>query len=342
MPFALDATYSLGDHLSGVGVYSREILRGLAELHPDQRFHWYYRPHRFLRSFREPLPRCCARRILWDGRTIPCRLFHALNQRMPQRKPIRSVVTFHDLFVLTASYSTPEFRARFASQAREAAARADLIICVSQFTADQVHDLLKVDRGRLRVVWHGVHPVEQPVPADRENVVLHVGAIQKRKNIVRLLEAFEQLSSDWRLVLAGAAGYGSEELLARIESSPARSRIQLPGYVDEQSLAHLYRTAAMLAFPSLDEGFGIPILEAMAHGLPVITSNRSALREVGQGAALLVDPESPQEIGEAMRRIASDPALRRDLVEKGLQHAAKHTWRAAAENTWKIYQELSG
>lgn len=342
MPFALDATYSLGDHLSGVGVYSREILRGLAQLHSDQRFHWYYRPHRFLRSFRESLPQGCSRRILWDNRAIPCRIFHALNQRMPHRKPNRSVVTFHDLFVLTGSYSTPEFRARFAAQAREAAARADLIICVSQFTASQVEDLLQVDRGRLRVVWHGVHPPGQPPSPVRQNVVLHVGAIQKRKNIVRLVEAFEQMSCDWQLVLAGAAGYGAEETLVRIESSPARKRIQLLGYVEEPTLVKLYRTAWMLVFPSLDEGFGIPVLEAMAHGLPVITSNRSALREVGQGAALLVDPESPEEIRDAMHRIASDQALRSELIEKGLQHAAKYSWRAAAENTWKVYQELSG
>ena len=341
LPFALDATYSLGENLSGVGVYSREILRGLAQLHPDQRFRWYYRPHRFLRSLRESLPPRCSRRLLLENFDIDCRLFHALNQRMPRRKPRRSIVTFHDLFVLTGSYSTPEFRARFAAQAREAADRADLIICVSQFTADQVHDLLKVDRNRLRVVWHGVHlPASTPVPSQRENVVLHVGAIQKRKNVARLIEAFEQMDSAWQLVLAGSAGYGGSELMARIESSAARSRIQVLGYVDDRRLAHLYRTAGMLAFPSLDEGFGIPLLEAMAHGLPIVTSNRSALREVAEGAALLVNPESSQEIGEAMRRLATDHTLKQDLIEKGLQRALTHSWRDAALNTWKIYQEV--
>lgn len=323
-------------------MYSREILRGLAQLHPDQRFRWYYRPHRLLRSFREALPPRCARRLLLDSIPIPCRLFHALNQRMPHRKPRRSVVTFHDLFVLTGSYSTPEFRARFAAQARDAAARADLIICVSQFTADQVRDLLHVDPARLRVVWHGVHPPALPpnTAANRQNVVLHVGAIQKRKNIARLIEAFEQMDPQWQLVFAGSAGFGGDELMARIQSSSAHSRIQVLGYVDDQQLANLYRTAGMLAFPSLDEGFGIPLLEAMAHGLPIVTSNRSALREVGEGAALLVNPDNSQEIADAMRQLASNHALRSDLIEKGLQRAVKHTWRHAALNTWNIYQEV--
>ncbi|MBL8230925.1 MAG: glycosyltransferase family 4 protein, partial [Bryobacterales bacterium] len=322
------------------GVYSREILRGLPMLDPDQRFHWYYRPHRFLRSLRETLPERCSRRILWDGLTPHCRLFHALNQRMPRRKPRRSVVTFHDLFVLTGEYSTPEFRARFAAQARDAAARADLIICVSQFAANQVHDLLKVERSRLRVVWHGVHPPAQAGNVVRENTVLHVGALQMRKNVSRLVDAFEQMPPDWSLVLAGSAGFGAGQILSRIEHSRARERIRLLGYVDDQQLSRLYQTAGMLAFPSLDEGFGIPLLEAMAHGLPVITSNRSALREVGEGAALLVDPEDTEEISEAMRRLATDHTLRNNLTSLGFERAAQHTWRHAARNTWNIYQEV--
>lgn len=340
LPLALDATYSLGDHLSGVGVYSREILHGLPLLDPDQRFHWCYRPHRFLRSLREPLPERCSRRVLWDSLAPNCRLFHALNQRMPRRKPRRSVVTFHDLFVLTGEYSTPEFRARFAAQARDAAARADLIICVSQFTAGQVRDLLKVEPSRLRVVWHGVHPPPQAGNAVRENTVLHVGALQMRKNVSRLVDAFERMPTDWSLLLAGSAGFGAGEILSRIEHSRARERIRLLGYVDDRQLSRLYQTAGMLAFPSLDEGFGIPLLEAMAHGLPVITSNRSALREVGEGAALLVDPENTEEISEAMRRLSTDHALRNTLTSLGFERAAQHTWHSAARNTWNVYQEV--
>ncbi|MCS7026282.1 MAG: glycosyltransferase family 4 protein [Bryobacteraceae bacterium] len=323
-----------------MGVYSREILRALAGLHPGQRFLWYYRPHRVWRALQERLPENCSRRILWDAWVPSGCLFHGLNQRMPKRVPRRSVVTFHDLFVLTGDYSTPEFRRRFAAQAREAALRADLIICVSQFTAGQVRDLLHVDPSRLRVVWHGVHPVRELGTVARDPVVLHVGALQKRKNINRLVDAFEQMSSDWTLVLAGAYGYGAEEILSHIRQSRARNRIRLLGYVDDQRLQKLYQTAGMLVFPSLDEGFGIPVLEAMAHGLPVITSNGSALREVGEGAALLVDPENTDEIAGAMRRLAEDEGLRRDLVRKGLSRAAAHSWVEAASQTWRVYEQL--
>ena len=122
-----------------------------------------------------------------------------LNQRLPAGRLRRTVTTFHDLFVLTGEYSTPEFRSRFADQARRAASRSDLIIAVSQFTAGQVEQLLKVDRSRLRVVPHGVmvRQAFPPVFAPREKIILHVGALQERKNIIRLVRAFETVSSEW-------------------------------------------------------------------------------------------------------------------------------------------------
>ena len=128
-------------------------------------------------------------------------------------------------------------------------------------------------------------------PLPRENVILNVGAIQKRKNIARLVAAFETVAPEWRLVLAGSDGYGAEEIRARIAASPARERIAVLGYVTPEELAGWYARASVFAFPSLDEGFGMPVLEAMAAGVPVVTSNRSALPEVAGDAALLVDPE---------------------------------------------------
>src|SRR6266478_4981599 len=214
---ALDATYSIGDHLSGVGVYSREILLGLAAAHPEARFQFCYRPHRFARSWGEKLPRNCRRFFLQEP-ILPRRadIFHGLNQRLPTLRLRRTVTTFHDLFVLTGNYSTPEFRRRFADQAKRAAAESDRIIAVSEFTATQVQQLLGVERSRLRVVHHGVRippggTGDSPVK-DREKIILHVGAIQSRKNIARLVLAFDSVPQDWRLVLAGAAGFGADEI----------------------------------------------------------------------------------------------------------------------------------
>ena len=198
---ALDATYSVGRNLSGVGVYSREILYGLARAHPEERLLFYYRPHRWARSWRERLPANARRRILRGPPAAP--LFHALNQRVDYCAR-RTVATFHDLFVMTGEYSTPEFRARFTVQAREAAARSDLIIAVSKFTAGQVEQLLGVEPARIRVIPHGVHmPAARRVEPVRENLVLTVGAIQKRKNIGRLVRAFERMPEGWRLASAG-------------------------------------------------------------------------------------------------------------------------------------------
>jgi glycosyltransferase involved in cell wall biosynthesis len=342
LKIALDATYSVGNNLSGVGVYSREMLHGLPSAHPEARFLYCFRPHRFLRGLRLPHARNVSRRLLIDHcPPSSAGVFHGTNQRLPEGRLRRAVSTFHDLFVLTGDYSTPEFRRRFAAQARDAAARADLIITVSGFTASQVEGLLGVEQGRIRVIHHGVRP---PAPSDvpREPVILHVGAIQARKNIIRLIEAFESTAPDWRLVLAGSTGFGAEEILRRIEASSRRDSIEVLGYVSAAELPGLYHRASIFAFPSLDEGFGMPVLDAMAAGVPVVTSNRSALPEVAGDAALLVDPNSTESIAEAIGRLTISEELRKEMIGRGLRRAAQFTWEDAVRKTWSVYEELLG
>jgi glycosyltransferase involved in cell wall biosynthesis len=341
---ALDATYSLDRNLSGVGVYSREVLFGLARSHPKDRFLFAYRPHRFLRSLRDPLPRNASRRML-NG-TPKADVFHALNQRVdaPGR---RTVTTFHDLFVITGEYSTPEFRARFTQQARQAARRSDLIIAVSRFTARQVEEFLGVEPSRIRVIPHGVRVSSEgaatTVSATRQNLVLFVGAIQRRKNVARLVRAFERMPASWRLALAGAAdGFGAAEELHAVEISPRKSQIDVLGYVTQAELEALYRRARIFAFPSLDEGFGMPVLDAMANSVPVVASRRSALPEVAGDAALLVDPEDPEEIAAALLRLSSDEALCDDLARRGRERAMQCSWDATLARTWEVYTELMG
>ncbi len=342
MRIALDATYSLGENLSGVGVYSREIIAGLAAAHPEAEFLLCYRPHRFLRSFAEPVPRNCHRRLLHEPiGPRSAGLFHGMNQRLPKLRLRRAVSTFHDLFVLTGEYSTPDFRRRFELQARDAAERSDLILTVSEFTAKQVENLLGVERGRLRVVPHGVRfPAALREPAARRNLVLHVGAIQKRKNISRLVQAFAALPPGWRLVLAGSFGYGADEILRDIENSPRRADISVPGYVSEADLIHLYAQASIFAFPSLDEGFGLPVLDAMARGVPVLTSSRSALPEVSGDAALMVDPFDVDAIAAGLVELAWNEDLREKLRSRGKARAKTFSWEAATSRTWSAYLEM--
>ncbi|MGD0363297.1 MAG: glycosyltransferase family 1 protein [Bryobacteraceae bacterium] len=342
MNIALDSTYSVGADLSGVGVYSREMLAGLARAHPADRFAFCYRPHRYLRSFRERLPANAGRFLLREAHAPrSADLFHGLNQRLPHARLRRAVTTFHDLFVLTGEYSTPGFRQRFAEQARDAAGRSDLIIAVSRFTARQVTGLLGVEESRVRVVHHGVRPPALAAAA-REKIILHVGAIQHRKNIARLVEAFERVDRDWQLVLAGSSGFGAAGILAGIAQSPSRERIRILGYVSPAELANWYARAMLFAFPSLDEGFGMPVLEAMASGVPVLASNRSAIPEVAGDAAWLVDPEQTEEMANALVALTGDPARRADLSARGLERAHIFTWDETIRKTWQVYLELAG
>jgi glycosyltransferase involved in cell wall biosynthesis len=326
-------------------VYSREILFGMAAAHPEVDFRFCYRPHRYFRSWRESLPanarRCLLAPPLGRG---GAQLFHGLNQRLPAMALPRSVATFHDLFVMTSEYSTPDFRARFTAQARDAAARATAVIAVSEFTRQQVISHLGVEPERVRVVHHGIRGIPLCGRADerRERVILNVGAIQKRKNIARLVGAFETLDADWRLVLAGSAGYGSEEILARIAASPAAGRISVLGYITPAELASWYARCSVFAFPSLDEGFGMPVLEAMAAGAPVLTSDRSALPEVAGDAALLVDPGNQEALGQALRALTESEDLRRDLAHRGSLRAQLFTWEGAVRATWDVYRQVLG
>ncbi len=339
---ALDATYSAAPALSGVGVYSREILNGTAALRPRDRFLHCYRAHRLWRGMRAARPANARPMVLFDSwAPFHCDIFHGLNQRLPRRRFRRTVCTFHDLFVMTSEYSTSEFRARFSKQARDAAERADLIVCVSEFTASQVEELLGVERSRLRVIHHGTRFIDPPAAVEREPWVLHVGAVQTRKNLIGLIEAFERAAPPpWRLMLAGGDGYGADLVKDRAAASGARERIDFTGWIEDARLTELYRRSSIFVFPSLDEGFGIPVLEAMAWGLPVVASNGSSLPEVCGDAALLVDPRDPEALAAALREVIQNAALAAELAARGQERARRRPWRVAAEETLRVYDEL--
>jgi glycosyltransferase involved in cell wall biosynthesis len=351
---ALDATYSVDPYPSGIAVYSRELLSGLANIYTQDEFVFCYRPKQWRQASRPKLPNVRRRLLQPPLPTFNADLFHALNQRVDRRPAKKVISTFHDLFVMTGEYSSPDFRKRFTEQARRAARNSDLIIAVSEFTANQVSSLLQFDSSRIRIVPHGVRQPAMQSGSQRENIILFVGALQIRKNVIRLIQAFEGLSgchrqdrdrfgNSWRLVLAGApSGYQADHILDRIAKSKCRDHIEVAGYISQSELESLYSRASIFALPSLDEGFGIPVLEAMAHGVPVITSNRSALVEVAGDAALLVNPYEAEELQCALKRLMKDPALRAQFSDVGRARAKCYTWDRAVKATYSIYQELVG
>ncbi len=154
------------------------------------------------------------------------------------------------------------------------------------------------------------------------------------------MEAFERVPEDWRLVLAGSAGFGAEEILSRIAHSPRRDAIEWLGYVDAERLEALYAKARVFAFPSLGEGFGIPVIEAMARGVPVMASEHPALREVCASAARYVNPGDVESITEALIELCSSPSRREEYRRAGLERATLFSWDCAVQRTWDVYLEL--
>ncbi len=352
----LDAGNCFDRPPTGVAVYARNLTAELADLRPDQRFVWHLRSNRYLRSFRTRLPRNARRRLAeslpWHPSVGRVALFHGLNQRLPPGPLPLSVATFHDLFAMSGGYATAEFRSRFTRLAEETAIRANHIIAISAHTARLVTEQLCYPRECVTVVHHGVETLETPdgrlVQRVLEDLgvsrpfVLHVGTLQARKNIGRLVAAFEAAGQGRQLVLAGSLGYGAREIVERIEASPARSRVRMVGHVADTARACLYRSAEALLFPSLDEGFGLPAIEAMACGLPVVTSTAGALPEVAGDAAILVDPLSVDSIAEGLGRVLASHRLRAALAARGAARAGEFTWKRCAERTWEVYQRLLG
>jgi glycosyltransferase involved in cell wall biosynthesis len=287
-------------------------------------------------------------------------LFHGLDQSgIPFFfKTGKSVVTIHDVIPLALPWAFPP-RHRWVLTAALARVRrqADLVIVPSAAAAEDVVRYLNMDRQRITVIPMGCDARFQPmVNAARlvqlrrryalpERYVLFVGTLEPRKNIALLLEAFSRLlaerpQDDIQLVVAGGKGWGDGRLIATMEALNIRRRVIFTGFVEDDDLPDLYRGAQMFVYPSLYEGFGLPVLEAMACGTPVITSNRSSLPAVAGDAALLIDPTRPDDLAAAMSAIMSNGALHEELRWKGLARAKEFTWEAVAHKTMDVYRAV--
>jgi glycosyltransferase involved in cell wall biosynthesis len=238
--------------------------------------------------------------------------------------------------------------------------RADFIIADSENTRNDLVVLLGVRPSLIAVVPGGVEDRFTPV-TDPEQLqharrhlgvgdapfVLAIGVLEPRKNLNRLMDGFLALKernnvpSDLKLVLAGGKGWLFDGIFEHHAASPIRDDILLPGFVPDELLPAVYSAAEVLAFPSLYEGFGLPILEAMACGTPVVASRASCLPEVAEGAALLIEPTSVEGLTSALEQVISDPALHARLVEQGRERAAEYSWRRAAEGLLDVYRKVA-
>jgi len=273
----------------------------------------------------------------------------------PPVSPTDYVFTMHCLSsVVHPEFYRPTIRWRLNQLIGRGLKKAKLVLCVSKDSRDQVAERFKVPEERLAVVHNGVSDRFRPVPrAEAQELVgriygvpgpylLYVGRLEPRKNIGRLLAAFHRFrlhsKTDLKLVLAGRRTEMSCGLDETIERLNLKDSLVELGYVDEEHLPALYSAAELFLFPTLWEGFGIPVLEAMACGTPVVTSNRSSLPEVAGDAAVLADPYSVEELADCIDRVCGDSALRAELRRKGLERAKLFSWQRTAQETLAAYQ----
>jgi glycosyltransferase involved in cell wall biosynthesis len=264
------------------------------------------------------------------GREQAADVLHCPTYRGPVRARVPLVVTVHDLAVLrhpeTFNSWTRTYSPRVVPRVLRAAQR---VIAVSEFTRRELVELLGVPEDRIHVVPNAVDEEFTPEgPAEQGEYVLAVGTLEPRKNLDRLVEAVRRTDTELRIV--GARGWGGVEV--------GGNGVRWLGEVSDAELARLYRGAACVAYPSLYEGFGIPVLEAMACGAPVVTTRGTAMEEVANGAAVLVDARDPAEIAAGIIRAVAE---RSQLVARGLERARVFRWDAVAAATVDVYRDAA-
>lgn len=318
----------IGDH--GIGRFARHVLANLD-----------YRPVALTSHPAAPLDTWRLAQAL--GELTPGDLFFSPGYNSPIRCASPFVFTVHDLsHIYCPENSSPLIRLYYATIAKRACRRAAGILTVSEFTRQQIVEWSGVPPEKVFSVHCGVDPAYHP-GEDTYGLafpyLLCVSNRKRHKNEFRVVQAFATsgLASMIRLVFTGDP---TAALAECIERHHVTDRVHFVGLIPEEDLPSLYRGAEALAFPSLYEGFGLPLLEAMACGVPVVTANTTALPEVAAGAALLVDPTSVEQIATAMQRVASDTLLRRQLREKGLVRAAQFSWDVTANRVHELIRVM--
>jgi len=294
----------------------------------------------------------------------PVDIFHSTDFVLPPVRQARTILTVHDLtFMRLPQCAEAGLRAYLNKVVPCSIERADLVLADSQSTQNDLIELLGVSPDKIEVVYAGVErrfrPMEGEIALQRAKIrygldfpfILSLGTLEPRKNFSGLIEAYALMRGsragfhtcqgigdrELKLVIAGGKGWLYDEMFARVEELGLKDKVIFPGFIADEDLPALYNLAELFVFPSLYEGFGLPPLEAMACGTPVITSDRPSLPEVVGEAGLMVEATDSQELAKAMQRVLTDENLRREMREKGLKQAEKFTWETAARKLLDVY-----
>ncbi|HWX53028.1 MAG TPA: glycosyltransferase family 1 protein [Verrucomicrobiae bacterium] len=365
MNIAIDV-HSLGSRASGNETYFQQLVRGLVldkshnryalfymhdgapESNPtDARFRWVRIPRNPLWRLGLSLPRAL--------REIQPDVFHC-QYIQPLFVRCKTVVTIHDLaYEHLSGFAHPLEVAVMRKLVRATARRADRILTVSQFSAEDIVRTYRVPAEKVRVAYQAAS--EEFHPRNKEDAqaylaktygiappfLLYVGRIQARKNLERLVDAYAALLQNHpaiKLVMAGKPDWGFEDLRNKIAALRLGDRVVLPGYVPAGDLPLFYNAAELFIFPSLFEGFGLPVLESMASGVATVTSRGSSLEEVAGDGALLIDPHKVDSMTEAMDHVLTNEACRRNLIARGLVRSSEFSAQSFAEQVLQVYQSL--
>ena len=354
---------------TGVGYYVLALAQRLPAAAPKDRFYF------FSASLKDRYPRrtwpanvtmvdrrvpvhvlnLAWNRLQWPAldRLVgaPLDLIHSPHPLIVPGKKARHVLTLHDLFFLKHPEMTDaEVRRDYVPLVRQHVKKADGVICVSEHTASEARLLLDVPAHKIAVIPNGVDPVYRaPMTAEMaasvlaqrrlpKGAILYVGTEEKRKNLVNLAMAYMGLARRRPrtppLVLVGPGSWWAQG------GDAVGPQIRATGYLEMSEVRALMATSSMLVLPSLEEGFGLPVVEAMAAGLPVVCSRGSALEEVAGGAAMLVNPLETRSIAQGMERLLDDPALAEDHRRRGLEQSRKFDWDATAARTVEFYRKV--
>ena len=368
MRIAVNTRFLLPGKLEGIGWYTHELVRRMVAAHPEDEFYFFFdRPFdpafvyagNVVPVVLPPKTRQPLAWYAWFEWSVPRALrrygadvFFSPDGYTSLRTKTPCVMTVHDLIPLQHPeqvrwWARDYYRWFIPWYIR----RADHLIAVSGYTKQVIVDLLGIAPLKISVVYNGCRDVFQPLSKPEKQVVQHefaggqeyffyTGAIHPRKNIPRLIRAFDRFKqrsgAPVKLLLAGRFAWQTGDVKTAFNQAHHRPDIHFLGYVPDVELTRLMASALALTYLSTNEGFGMPLLEAMNAGIPVMTANTSCLPEIAGGAALLVDPNSEQDIADALEILYRDSALRTDLIEKGRRRRSDFSWDAAAEQLYDL------
>lgn len=361
----------------GIGRYVREMLSALSDIDQSNQYRLFYAsknksshatldlPDNF-RVRHLPVNDIWLARI-WQRIRLPLPvelitgfldIYHSPDFTLPPiLSDIPTLLTVHDLsFLRDPESAAPGLRGYLEVAVKRSVQLATHVLADSQSTKNDLIELYATSEDKITVLYAGVSStfrritdldqlmkVRKRYRLGDQPFVLSVGTLQPRKNHARLIKAFELtlMDSDYNLVLAGGQGWSYEEVYDLVRSRGLQHRVLFPGFVADEDLSALYSSADVMAFPSLYEGFGLPVLESMACGVPVLASNLSCLPEVAGDAALFVDPRDVEAMSAAMLKLVSNVDLRETLRKKGFERVEQFSWQSSAANLLRVYRDLA-